>query len=53
MGILYLLNKEYMMEFFKPESNATIPCGYIALGVAAILVISGYFTMNKLAEIEI
>ena len=27
--------------------------GWIALGVAAILVVSGYFTMNKLAEIEI
>ncbi len=29
IAILYLLNREYMMEFFKPES---VPCGYIALG---------------------
>ncbi len=29
IGILYILNREYMMEFFKPES---VPCGYIALG---------------------
>jgi tight adherence protein B len=53
MGILYMLNREYMMEFFNEKSNARIPCGYISLGVAAILVVSGYFTMNKLAEIEI
>ena len=50
MGILFLLNREYMMEFFKPES---LPCGYIALGVSAILIISGYFAMNKLGDIEV
>jgi tight adherence protein B len=50
IGILYLLNREYMMEFFKPES---FPCGYIALGLAGILIISGYFAMNKLADIEV
>jgi len=50
IGILYFLNREYMMTFFAPES---VPCGYIALGVSAILIISGYFTMTKLADIEI
>jgi len=53
MGILYLLNRDYMMEFFNPVNNARIPCGFIALGLAAILIISGYFAMNKLGEIEI
>ncbi|MGD0003797.1 MAG: type II secretion system F family protein [Anaerolineaceae bacterium] len=48
--VLYLLNREYMMEFFKPESGI---CGFIALGLAAILIISGYFAMNKLAQIEV
>lgn len=48
--ILYFLNREYMMEFFKPESGI---CGYIALGVAALLIISGYFTMQKLSQIEV
>jgi len=47
---LYLLNREYMMEFFRPESGI---CGYIALALAAILIISGYFAMNKLAQIEV
>jgi tight adherence protein B len=50
VGILFLLNREYMMEFFKPEN---IPCGYISLGLAILLIIIGYFAMNKLAEIEI
>jgi tight adherence protein B len=50
IGILYLLNREYMMTFFTPES---VPCGYIALGVSAILIISGYAAMTKLADIEI
>jgi len=53
MGILYVLNPDYMMEFFKPVNNAVLPCVYIALGIAALLIIAGYFTMNKLAEIEI
>ena len=47
---LYFLNREYIETFFLPEN---VPCGYIALGVAAILIITGYFAMMKLAEIEI
>lgn len=50
MGILYLLNREYMMEFFQPES---FPCGYIALALSAILIVSGYFAMNKIGDIEV
>jgi len=50
IGILYLLNREYMMEFFKPES---VPCGYIALGVGALMIISGYFVMNKIGQVEV
>jgi tight adherence protein B len=53
MGVLYLLSPSYLLEFFKPENNAGVPCGYIALGVAALLIVSGYFVMNKLGEVEI
>jgi len=53
MGVLYLLNREYMMEFFKPENNATIPCGYISLVFSAILIAIGYFVMTKIGEIEV
>ena len=53
MGILYLLNRPYMMEFFNPDNNVNLPCGYIALVCAAVLIISGYVAMNKIADIEI
>lgn len=53
MGILFVLNREYMMEFFNPANNATLPCGYIALVCAAILIIVGYVIMNKIADIEV
>jgi len=50
IGVLYLLNREYMMEFFKPEN---VPCGYITLGLGGLLIVIGYFVMNKLGEIEV
>lgn len=48
--ILWFLNREYMMEFFKPESGI---CGYIGLGTGALMIISGYFVMNKIGDIEV
>jgi Flp pilus assembly protein TadB len=48
--ILYFLNRSYVMEFFKKE-NAL--CGGIALGIAAVLIISGYFVMTRIANIEV
>jgi len=53
MAILYVMNRPYMMEFFNPENNATLPCGYIALVCSATLIIVGYVVMNKIADIEI
>jgi tight adherence protein B len=53
MAILYLLNREYMMQFFLQENNTPIPCGYIALGTGAMLIIVGYFVMNKIGQIEV
>lgn len=50
IGILYLLNREYIMEFFSPESGI---CGIIALVVAGLMIIAGYFAMNKLGDIEV
>ncbi len=48
VGILFLLNRDYIMELFR---NGL--CGYIAIGLSAVLIVAGYFAMNKLAEIEI
>lgn len=53
MGILYVLNREYMMEFFKPENNEGMPCGYIGLACSAFLIMIGYVVMNKIGEIEV
>lgn len=53
LGILYLLNKPYIMEFFSKENNSKIPCGYIALACSAILIIIGYVVMNKIGDIEV
>jgi tight adherence protein B len=50
IGILYLINREYIMEFFSPTAGI---CGYLALGLAAGLIVAGYFAMGKLADIEI
>ena len=53
LGVLYIMNRGYMMEFFSPQNNANLPCGYIALVCAAILIISGYVVMNKIGDIEV
>jgi tight adherence protein B len=53
MGILYLLNRAYMMEFFDPKNNSNLPCGYIALACGALLIIAGYVVMNKIGDIEV
>jgi tight adherence protein B len=53
MGILYFLNRTYMMMFFIKASNTPLPCGYGALVLAAILIGAGYFAMQKLGDIEI
>ena len=50
IGILWFLNKEYIMEFFNPERAG---CGYIALGVAGGLIVIGYFIMTRIANIEV
>lgn len=53
LAVLYVMNRSYMMEFFSPQNNSSLPCGYIALVCAAILIISGYVTMNKIGDIEV
>jgi len=50
IGILYLLNRDYIMTFFDEKSGII---GYIALGLAATLIVSGYLIMTKIADIEV
>lgn len=48
--ILWFINPDYIREFFAPDN---IICGGIALGLAAILIVLGYFTMTRIANIEV
>ena len=50
LAALYLVNREYMMEFFREENRLV---GSIALGIAVLLILAGYFVMNKIADIEV
>ena len=50
MGALYLLNRPYMMQFFNPETRLF---GIIALVIAGLLIMSGYYVMTKIGAIEV
>lgn len=50
MGALYFMNRAYMMLFFEGETKII---GFIALGIAAGLTVSGYIVMMKIANIEV
>ena len=48
-GVLWVVNRPYMMQFFAEPKIV----GYISLTLAAILVISGYFVMTRIANIDV
>jgi tight adherence protein B len=48
--ILWFLNRDYVMTFFSKGNSL---CGGIALGVAAILITSGYFVMTRIGNVEV
>jgi tight adherence protein B len=50
MGLLWFANREYLETFWKPGN---LLCGGIMLGIAGVMVFSGYLAMNKLADIEV
>jgi Flp pilus assembly protein TadB len=45
--ILFALNKEYMGRMF------TMVCGWIMLGVSVVMIVSGFFVMMKIVQIEV
>lgn len=51
--LLYVINKSYIMVLVDPEANQPLPCGYIAIGGAAVLIVVGYIVMQKMATIEV
>lgn len=46
--LIWIINQEYMMEFFKNPL-----CGGIAIGTGLIMIAVGYFIMMKIADIEV
>ena len=50
MALLWFMNRDYLMTFFKPGN---LLCGGSMLGIAAVMVFAGYLAMNKLADIEV
>jgi len=48
--ILWFLNREYLMSFFDGPDPI---CGWIAMGLIVVMIASGYFTMMKIADIEV
>ncbi len=49
-AIMYFLNRPYMLLFFDPKTRWL---GIPALIAAGLLILTGYFTMRKLADIEV
>lgn len=49
-GVLWMVNRPYMMQFFNPETRLV---GIIALTIGAIMIISGYYVMNRIARIDV
>ncbi len=49
-GFLWMINRPYMMNLFKPGNRA---CGIGMLSCGLLMIISGYFIMNKIADIEV
>jgi tight adherence protein B len=49
-GILWMINRPYMMEFFNPETRIV---GILALCVGGAMIGAGYFVMTRIATIDV
>ncbi len=50
VGILFLTNRSYIMQFFNPETRA---CGLPMIILAALMVLAGFYTVQKMVAIDI
>ncbi len=46
-GIIYMIQPDFMGELF------TDPCGWVMIGVSLVLIVLGYFVINKIVNIEV
>jgi tight adherence protein B len=49
-GVLWLVNRPYMMQFFNPETRIV---GIIVLVIGLMMIIAGYFVMTRIASIDV
>ena len=49
-GVLWLINRPYMMQFFNPETRII---GIIMLLIGTLMIMAGYFVMTRIANIEV
>lgn len=50
LAALFLMNRSYMMQFFNPETRLV---GIPMLILGGLMIIAGYFVMNKIATIDV
>lgn len=50
VAMLFLFNRDYIMQFFNPETRT---CGLPMIIVAALMVISGFYATQKIVQIDI
>jgi tight adherence protein B len=50
VGLLFVLNKDYVMQFFNPETRS---CGIPILVIAGIMISSGFIVTQKIVSIDI
>lgn len=54
MGLLAIVNRPYISEFFKPENNKPpVCCGYLMLIVGLIMITVGGIVIKKIVDIEV
>jgi tight adherence protein B len=50
IGVMYFINRSYMMNFFNEETRSF---GIPALVIGGIMIIIGYYSMTRIADIEV
>ena len=50
VGLLFAVNKPYIMQFFNPETRS---CGIPLLSLAGLMIVSGFLITQKIVDIDI
>ncbi|MEW6568238.1 MAG: type II secretion system F family protein [Chloroflexota bacterium] len=50
VGILFLANRQYIMQFFNPETRA---CGLPMIILAGLMIVSGFYAVQRIVAIDI